>query len=111
MVWQALHERSRSSSLCNLCVLCVSVVVFFEQFLTTEAQRTQRLHREEVRKGLFMQSRSNVSHPALELRRRLVFTLPTLVRISELLWYEERDYRLNGGIIEAKCSYLFDKNG
>ena len=58
-----------------------------------------------------MQSRSNVSHPALELRRRLVFTLPTLVRISELLWYEERDYRLNGGIIEAKCSYLFDKNG
>ena len=34
-------------SLCNLCVLCVSVVVFPKQSSTTEAQRTQRLHREE----------------------------------------------------------------
>jgi hypothetical protein len=38
--------------LCSLC-LCGC---FFEQFLTTEAQRTQRLHREEVRKRLFEQS-------------------------------------------------------
>jgi len=38
---------SRSlSSLCNLCVLCVSVVVIAENWLTTETQRTQRLHRE-----------------------------------------------------------------
>src|SRR6185369_2059225 len=34
-------------SLCNLCVLCVSVVVFPKQSSTTEAQRTQRTHREE----------------------------------------------------------------
>src|SRR6185437_1525281 len=34
--------------LCSLC-LCGC---FFEQFLTTEAQRTQRVHREEVRKPL-----------------------------------------------------------
>ena len=34
-------------SLCNLCVLCVSVVDFAKKLLTTEAQRTQRLHREE----------------------------------------------------------------
>jgi hypothetical protein len=34
-------------SLCNLCVLCVSVVVFPKPSSTTEAQRTQRLHREE----------------------------------------------------------------
>jgi hypothetical protein len=36
-------------SLCNLCVLCVSVVTLSQQKLTTEAQRTQRLHREEAR--------------------------------------------------------------
>jgi hypothetical protein len=34
-------------SLCNLCVLCGSVVVFPKQSSTTETQRTQRLHREE----------------------------------------------------------------
>ena len=33
-------------SLCNLCVLCVSVVVIPANLLTTETQRTQRLHRE-----------------------------------------------------------------
>src|SRR6185503_16055600 len=33
------------SSLCSLCVLCVSVV---NRPLTTETQRTQRLHREEL---------------------------------------------------------------
>src|SRR6185437_548865 len=36
----------KGSSLCNLCVLCVSVVVFTNNSLTTETQRTQRLHRE-----------------------------------------------------------------
>src|SRR6185437_10863821 len=39
--------------LCSLC-LCGC---FFEQFLTTETQRTQRLHREEVRKRLFVFTR------------------------------------------------------
>src|SRR6185369_14951579 len=34
------------SSLCNLCVLCVSVVNDCLEKTTTEAQRTQRLHRE-----------------------------------------------------------------
>src|SRR5215212_11449099 len=34
------------TSLCHLCVLCVSVVVFPGD-LTTETQRTPRLHREE----------------------------------------------------------------
>src|SRR5215813_10005742 len=33
-------------SLCNLCVLCVSVVAFSQIPLTTETQRTQSLHRE-----------------------------------------------------------------
>jgi len=32
-------------SLCNLWVLCVSVVVVSNYSLTTETQRTQRLHR------------------------------------------------------------------
>ena len=32
-------------SLCSLCVLCVSVVIYP---FTTEAQRTQRLHREDL---------------------------------------------------------------
>ena len=38
------------TSLCNLCVLCVSVVCFSRiPLLTTETPRTQSLHREEVR--------------------------------------------------------------
>ena len=36
------------SSLCTLCVLCASVVIFPKQSLTTETQRTQRGHREET---------------------------------------------------------------
>src|ERR1044071_7533461 len=35
-------------SLCNLRVLCVSVVKYSWQTLTTETQRIQRLHREEA---------------------------------------------------------------
>src|SRR6185437_8848497 len=46
--------------LCSLC-LCGC---FFEQFLTKEAQRTQRLHREEVRKRLFGQSPFSRHSPA-----------------------------------------------
>jgi hypothetical protein len=34
------------SSLCNLCVLCVSAVNDSRPKFTTEIQRTQRLHRE-----------------------------------------------------------------
>ena len=45
IVRTALSENTHSS-LRNLCVLCVSVVVFTNNFLTTETQRTQRLHRE-----------------------------------------------------------------
>jgi hypothetical protein len=37
-----------NSSLCNLGVLCVSVVIFSVGFLTTETPRTPRLHREAV---------------------------------------------------------------
>jgi len=40
-----------NSSLCNLCVLCVSVVISPNHFLTTETQRTQRLHREIRNQG------------------------------------------------------------
>src|SRR3982751_1378939 len=55
----ALHEKShaRTISLCNLCVLCVSVVVFLRHSLTTEAQSSQRLHREEPVNSLFVRSR------------------------------------------------------
>ena len=42
------------SSLCNLCVLCASVVNYSLEKTTTETQRTQRLHREEVRSGLLI---------------------------------------------------------
>jgi hypothetical protein len=35
-------------SLCNLCVLYVSVVLGLHDTLTTETQRTQRLHREDL---------------------------------------------------------------
>src|ERR1700752_124671 len=45
----------RSSSLCSLRVLCASVVKESCEKTTTEAQRTQRLHR-EIR--LFVQSHS-----------------------------------------------------
>jgi len=49
-----LHKESCSVvSLCNLCVLCVSVVYFCSEFITTETQRTQRLHRGIPEQGLF----------------------------------------------------------
>jgi len=38
-------------SLCNLCVIRVSVVIGTRDITTTEAQRTQRLHREEFNFG------------------------------------------------------------
>src|ERR1700741_1849517 len=38
-------------SLCNLCVLCASVVVVTHPPITTETQRTQRLHREDTKLG------------------------------------------------------------
>ena len=39
-------------SLCNLCVLCVSVVILAEEQSTTETQSTQRLHREDEQLSL-----------------------------------------------------------
>src|SRR5712664_220284 len=39
--------RTSTQSLCNLCVLCDSVVSDFSRQFTTESQRTQRLHREK----------------------------------------------------------------
>src|SRR6201988_2796214 len=51
----------RTSSLCNLCVLCASVVKESFAKTTTETRRTQRLHR-EIR--LFVQS----WHPQLCLK-------------------------------------------
>ena len=45
---RALPEKSVIELLlCALCVLCASVVVFPKQSLTTETQRTQRVHRED----------------------------------------------------------------
>src|ERR1051326_466480 len=40
-VWQSRNSNRRSDSLCNLYVLCVSVVVYSNNFLTTEAQRLE----------------------------------------------------------------------
>src|SRR5690349_19072923 len=52
----ALHEKSFSNffSVQSLCSLCLCGC-FFEQFLTTETQRTQRLHREELGDRPFVQ--------------------------------------------------------
>src|SRR5690349_14321276 len=47
-----LEDHLAGSSLCSLCVLCVSVVNNPQQKLITETQRTQRLHRENCKKGL-----------------------------------------------------------
>src|SRR5215208_5803657 len=49
------HTRS---SLCNLCVLCAFVVHYCSEKTTTEAQSTQRLHREEAEWRLFVQSQA-----------------------------------------------------
>src|SRR4051794_25813121 len=48
-------------SLCNLCILCDSVVVFPEQSSTSEAQTTQRLHREQHVGPLGLRRASKVS--------------------------------------------------
>ena len=42
-----MHSKfTRNSSLCKLCILCVSVVIFTALSFTTAAQSTQSLHRE-----------------------------------------------------------------
>ena len=41
--------RSFAASLCTLCVLCDSVVIGMFDTSTTESQRTQRAHREELK--------------------------------------------------------------
>jgi hypothetical protein len=50
---QAAAGRKSYSSLCNLCVLCASVVHCCLEKTTTETQRTQRLHREEFQQKTF----------------------------------------------------------
>src|SRR4029079_6490705 len=49
--------RSLARNVCLLALLCATFVClcgcFFEQFLTTEAQRRQRLHTEQVTKATF----------------------------------------------------------
>ena len=47
MLLRLFNEWIKLNSLCNLCVLCASVVDEFRAKHTTETQRTQRLHREE----------------------------------------------------------------
>jgi len=76
---QGLHNLSNSDSslealctkslisLCNLCVLCVSVVDFFNNSLTTEAQRTQRLHREKLHVDFSCKARSEVQSSTFRL--------------------------------------------
>src|SRR5215208_779421 len=56
--YSSIDVARKLDSLCNLCVLCVSVVYYYQEKTTTEAQRTQRLHREELSKRLFVQSSS-----------------------------------------------------
>src|ERR1043165_8296816 len=62
-------------SLCNLCVLCASVVKKSSKKVTTETQRTQRLHREEPGDRLFVQGCS-VLNILLLLAVLLLFPAP-----------------------------------
>src|SRR5215203_3848854 len=57
--WLCTKSGHTRSSLCNLCVLCASVVHYCSEKTTTETQSTQRLHREEAEQRLFVQSRFN----------------------------------------------------
>jgi hypothetical protein len=45
-----VNETTFEAKPCNLCVLCLSVVVSAQ--ITTETERTQRWHREEVDSGI-----------------------------------------------------------
>ena len=60
----AQNSRDRSS-LCNLRVLCVSVVDYLKPQLTTETQRIQRLHKEISTARLFAPSLKNTQTPAI----------------------------------------------
>ena len=71
-----------NSSLCNLCVLCVSVVIFLAGSLTTE---TQRLHREEpVVSVLDLGSTAIAKIAADTLRARLSSTGEVVVADADL---------------------------
>src|SRR5215208_5382211 len=50
--WLCTESGRTRSSLCNLCVLCASVVHYCSEKTTTGAQSTQRLHREEAESRL-----------------------------------------------------------
>src|SRR6185503_1086902 len=58
------NTLTTGSSLCNLCVLCVSVVKVPARKITTETQRTQRLHREEfiTRRSVYAECRDDRVH-------------------------------------------------
>ena len=65
------------SSLCNLCVLWVSVVVVSDIPITTATQRTQRLHREESHIATHVPRFKNCPSPAFPLNSPLsTTTLP-----------------------------------
>ena len=55
-----IKSRLLSSSLCNLCVLCASVVTYRSKEATTETQRPQRLHRES--NGVALLGQSHFAH-------------------------------------------------
>ena len=69
-------------SLCNLCVLCVSVVIFSVS-LTTEAQRTQRLHRDlsPPRPGLVVVHFRDLSQLESDVREQIKSQQEALVAI------------------------------
>ena len=74
-----------NSSLCNRCVLCISVVIFLAGTLTTETQSTQRLHREEpVVSVLDLGSTAIAKIAADTLRARLSSTGEVVVADADL---------------------------
>src|SRR5690242_10764472 len=100
-----LHDHGAGSSLCSLCVLCVSVVNNPQQKLTTETQRTQRLHRENCKKGLSAQSRAGLKLSLVLLvvvqsaLGQLPFAKPESVAVSSAR-LAQMDGAINGEIAQ-----------
>src|SRR5215204_6557691 len=76
VAWAISLMRSYRSSLCTLCVLCVSVVSFGRESLTTETQRTRRVHKEN--EDLYQ-----VSTPGLWSLTEHLNRGPCFVRVEE----------------------------
>ena len=97
-----------NSSRCNLRVLCVSVVVFFAGFLTTETQSTLRLYREEVNQAsptgvlrLRVRVKADDTAPMRGLARKRFFLIPgTLEQNRTLIDAIERQ-----NLISRDCYY------